>query len=124
MPRSSFLSFPALRALKFAPQEKGSARIGPDGLTEDQCTPAMGPARILAMVDRFYKARAVTDAMSGYAPRLRERVCVEGRETVFVVIYVDAERAVADLVSTERVGDLLECVPFTAIYPAEPLRAA
>ena len=59
----------------------------------------------------------VTDAIAEYVPRMRERVCVEGRDEVFVVIYVDRERAVADLVSTERVGELLESVAFSAIYP-------
>lgn len=127
MPPLTLPSSPALSAIKFTPQEKHSARMGPDGLTDDQRNnrgKAMGPARILALVDRFYKKRAVTEAMSGYVPRLRERVSVEGYEGVFIVIYVDGERAVADLISTERVGDLLECVPFTAIYPADSPRAA
>lgn len=122
MARIRFLSTPALNVLKFTPQEKSAARIGPDGLTEAERPrgKAMGPARILALVDRYYQAKAMDDAVGVYVPRMRERVCVEGRDEVFVVIYVDKESAVADLVSTEHVGDLLESVPFSSIFPEGP----
>lgn len=127
MRKFPFFSSPVLSLLKFTPQEKSAAGIGPDGLTDAQRAGhrrVMGPARVLELVDRLFRAKTVTDAMTGYVPRLRERVCVEGRDEVFVVIYVDRDAAAADVVSTEQVGDLLECVPFTAIYPAEPLKAA
>lgn len=127
MPRPIPLFPSALKVLSFTPQEKSASQIGLDGLSGEQKTEggkALGPARLLELVNRFYQAKMVTDAIAEFVPRLRERVCVEGREEVFVVIYVDPERAVADLVGTERVGDLLESVPFTAMYPAEPLKAA
>lgn len=127
MSRPTFLISPALTALKFTPQEKTVPQIVPDGLTEEQKgvgDKVLGPARILKLVDRLYRAKMVTDAIAVFVPRVRERVCVEGRDEVFVVIYVDRENSVADAVSTERVGDLLESVPFSAMYPAEPLRAA
>jgi len=127
MPRPIPLFPKALKALQFTAQEKTASQIGPDGLTDEHRAEngkVLGPARILELVDRFYQSRLVTDAIAEFVPRLRERVCVEGRDEVFVVIYVDRDRAVADLVSTERVGDLLESVPFSAMYPAEPLRAA
>jgi hypothetical protein len=127
MPRPTFLSSPALSVLKFTPQEKNEARIGPDGLTEEQRSTAgkgAGPAKILALVERYYQAKIVDDSIARHIPRVRERVCVEGHDEVFLVIFVDRERALADMVSTERVGDLLECVPFSAIYAAEPPRAA
>lgn len=84
----------------------------------------LGPGKIIELVDRLYQAKTVADAMAAYIPRMRERVCIEGREEVFMVIYVDRERSLADLVSTEQVGELLESIAFSAIYPAEPLRAA
>lgn len=114
------------RVLKFASQEKSVAHIGPDGLTDFQRVrgPSLGPRAILALVDRFYQKQIATGAVSEYVPRMRERVCVEGRDEVFVVICVDRQRAVVDLVSTERAGDLLESVAFSAIYPAEPPPAA
>jgi hypothetical protein len=127
MPRPTFLTSPALTALKFTPREKTVPRIGPDGLTEKQRgarDKVLGPTRILKLVGRLYRAKMVTDAIAVFVPRVRERVCVEGRDEVFVVIYVDRENSVADAVSTERVGDLLESVPFSAMYPAEPLKAA
>ncbi|HWE85035.1 MAG TPA: hypothetical protein VG267_08830 [Terracidiphilus sp.] len=131
MPRPAFLTSRALTALKFAQQEKTGPQSVPEGLTDgptEEQTSArervLGPAKILKLVDRLYRAKMVTDAISGFVPRVRERVCVEGRDEVFVVIYVDRENAVADAVSMERVGDLLESVPFSAMYPAEPLKAA
>ncbi|HUY93665.1 MAG TPA: hypothetical protein VMU71_00150, partial [Terracidiphilus sp.] len=78
---------------------------------------------IMALVDRFYNAQTVSDAMAEYVPRMRERVCTEGRDEVFVVIYVDRERSVADLVSTGQVGEVLESVAFSAIYPCPPQAA-
>jgi hypothetical protein len=125
MSRPSLLNSPALSVLKFTPKEKGAAQIGPDGLTEPQRARGrpLGPGGIVALVDRFFRAKMVTDATAQYVPRIRERVCVEGCDEVFVVIYVDRERAVADLVSTGRVGELMESVAFSAIYP-EPPQAA
>jgi len=120
------LSFPALEVLKFTPEERSAAQIGPDGLTQDQRGRgrAKGTGGIIALVDRLYQAKMVTDTMAEYVPRLRERVCVEGREEMFVVIYVDRKRTVADLVSTDRVGEMLESVSFSAMYPECPPRAA
>ncbi len=125
MPRPIPLSSPVLSALKFTSEEKSGSHIGPDGLTDVQRARSrpMGSSAIVALVDRFYRKRMVADAIAEYVPRMRERVCVEGRDEVFVVIYVDPETAVADLVSTEQAGELLESVAFSAIYP-EPQRAA
>ena len=126
MPRFTFISTPALSVLKFTPQERSAARIGPDGLTEEQRASGhvLGPGKIMAVVDQYYKAKMVSDAVSQYVPRMRERVCVEGRDEVFAVIYVDETRSVADLVSTEQIGEVLESVAFSAIYPAGPPQAA
>lgn len=126
MPRPTFLSSPALSALKFTPQEKSAARLGSDESTDERREPTgkiLGSRQILEIVDRFYRAKVLADAVASHVPHLRERVCIEGRDEVFAVIYVDQGASVADLVSTERVGELLESVPFSAIYPAEP-RAA
>lgn len=125
MPRLIFLSTPGLSVLKFTPQERSAARIGPDGLTEEQRVrgQVLGPGKIMALVDRLYNEKTVADAMTEYVPRLRERVCVEGRDEIFVVIYVDRERSEADLVSTGQVGEVLESVAFSAIYPCPPQAA-
>lgn len=125
MPPPIPFSSPVLNALKFTPEEKGGSRIGPDGLTEVQRARGrlMGSSAIVALVDRFFRKRMVTDAIAEYVPQMRERVCVEGRDEVFVVIYVDRKSSMADLVSTEQVGELLESVAFSAIYP-EPQKAA
>jgi len=125
MPRITFLFTPALSVLKFSAQERSAARLGPDGLTEEQRArgQVLGPGKIMALVDRFYNAQTVSDAMAEYVPRMRERVCTEGRDEVFVVIYVDRERSVADLVSTGQVGEVLESVAFSAIYPCPPQAA-
>ena len=91
MPPPIPFSSPVLNALKFTPEEKGGSRIGPDGLTEVQRARGrlMGSSAIVALVDRFFRKRMVTDAIAEYVPQMRERVCVEGRDEVFVVIYVD-----------------------------------
>ena len=122
MPRFTFQLSPALSALEFTPQEKSAAPPSVDGLTDARGAAsghAMGPRQILAMVDRLYNEAVFADAVAAYVPREHERVFVEGRDEVYVVIYVDRDTTTADLVSTERVGDLLESVPFTAIYPVE-----
>ncbi len=125
MPRPIPLSSPALSALKFNPEEESGSHIGPDGSAEDRSARRrpMGPSAIVELVDRFYRKRMVADAIAEYVPRMRERVCVEGRDEVFVVIYVDRKSNVADLVSTEQAGELLDNVAFSAIYP-EPRKAA
>jgi hypothetical protein len=125
MSRPTPLNSPALSVLKFTPKEKSAAQIGPDGLTESQRARGrpLGPDGIVSLVDRLFRAKVVTDATAEHVPRMRERVCVEGRDELFVVIYVDRERAVADLVSIGQVGELMESVAFSAIYP-EPPQAA
>ena len=57
MPRPVYLNSPTLSALKFTPQEKSAAQIGPDGLTEAQRgrNHSLGPGKIVALVDRFYR---------------------------------------------------------------------
>lgn len=119
------LSSPAMSVLKFTPQERSTARPDPDESAAARSGGyLLGPRRIVALVERFFKARMLMDAVTERVPHMRERVCVEGRDEVFVVIYVDRKANAADLVSTERVGELLDSVPFSAIYPAEPKRAA
>ena len=50
-------------------------------------------------------------------PRVRERVRIEGRDDVFLVVWVDLEREVVDLIPIAEGGALEECVPFRAIHP-------
>jgi len=50
-------------------------------------------------------------------PRVRERVRIEGRDDVFLVVWVDLEREVVDLIPIVDGGALEESVPFHAIHP-------
>jgi hypothetical protein len=50
-------------------------------------------------------------------PRVRERVRIDGREDVFLVVWVDLEREVADLIPIDDGGALEEGVPFHSIRP-------
>jgi len=52
-------------------------------------------------------------------PAVRERVSIEGRGGVFLVIGVDRERQVADLIPTTDDGRVEEDVPFAAITPVQ-----
>lgn len=56
----------------------------------------------------------------GRIPRIRERVLVDGRDGVFLVVWVDLPRMVAVLVRIDETGALEEDVPFTAIRPLNP----
>jgi len=48
-------------------------------------------------------------------PTIRQRVKIEGRDEVFLVVWVDLKRGVADLVPVEGDKDLEEDVPFSNI---------
>jgi hypothetical protein len=50
-------------------------------------------------------------------PRVRERVRIDGRDDMFLVVWVDIEREVADLIPIAAGGALEENVPFHAILP-------
>jgi len=50
-------------------------------------------------------------------PRVRERVRIDGRDDVFLVVWVDLEREVADLIPIAEGGAVEEGVPFQAIHP-------
>jgi hypothetical protein len=49
-------------------------------------------------------------------PAARERVRIEGRPEIFLVVWVDTDRRVADLISTVE-GGVEESVPFARILP-------
>lgn len=51
-------------------------------------------------------------------PTIRQRVMIEGRDEVFLVVWVDLRRNVADLVPVEGHKDLEEDVPFSKIRSA------
>jgi hypothetical protein len=51
-------------------------------------------------------------------PRVRERVRIDGRDDVFLVVFVDLESEVVDLIPVADGGALEESVPFLAIHPA------
>jgi hypothetical protein len=48
-------------------------------------------------------------------PATRERVLIEGRDDVFLVVSVDRERAVADLIPTTDHGSPEEDVPLALL---------
>jgi hypothetical protein len=50
-------------------------------------------------------------------PRVRERVRIDGRDEVFLVVWVDLEREVVDLIPIAEGGAVEESVPFRAIHP-------
>jgi hypothetical protein len=50
-------------------------------------------------------------------PKVRERVRIEGRDDLFLVVWVDLERGVADLIPIADGGGLEESVPFRLIQP-------
>jgi hypothetical protein len=49
-------------------------------------------------------------------PRVRERVRIDGRDDLFLVVWVDLEREVVDLIPIAEGGALEESVPFRAIH--------
>jgi hypothetical protein len=49
-------------------------------------------------------------------PRVRERVRIDGRDDVFLVVWVDLDREVVDLIPIAEGGALEESVPFCAIH--------
>ncbi|HWG20381.1 MAG TPA: hypothetical protein VG225_07600 [Terracidiphilus sp.] len=112
-----------LNVLKVTPQEKAAvraahnARPGADGARrmENAC----GAGGVLALVDHHYLSFTETDQCILRVPRVRDRVHVDGHDGVFFVIYVDRVRKMVDVVSSARVGDLLEHLPFSAIHPVE-----
>jgi len=59
-------------------------------------------------------------------PIVRERVVIEGRSVVFLVVWADPIRRVADLIPLSGLTYLEEDVPFSLIRPAteEPIRRA
>jgi hypothetical protein len=50
-------------------------------------------------------------------PRVRERVRIDGRDDVFLVVWVDLEGEVVDLIPIADGGTVEENVPFRAIHP-------
>jgi hypothetical protein len=48
-------------------------------------------------------------------PRVRERVRIEGRDDVFLVVWLDLDREVVDLIPIAEGGALEESVPFRSI---------
>jgi hypothetical protein len=52
-------------------------------------------------------------------PCVRERVLIDGRDEVFLVVWVDSARGVADLIPVSECGGLEEDVPFSAIRPVD-----
>ena len=50
-------------------------------------------------------------------PRVRERVRIDGRDEVFLVVWVDLAQCVADLIPLADAGVLEESIPFAAIRP-------
>ena len=51
------------------------------------------------------------------SPKVRDRVCVEGRDEIYRVVHVNEEKGWADLACVERVG-FLEHVPLELIRAA------
>jgi hypothetical protein len=51
-------------------------------------------------------------------PQVRDRVCIEGHDEVFVVVHVNERSGWADLACIERVG-FLTYVPLGSIRPVE-----
>jgi hypothetical protein len=49
-------------------------------------------------------------------PRVRERVRIDGRDDVFLVVWVDLEREVVDLIPIAEGEALEENIPFRAIH--------
>lgn len=99
---------PTLSILKLSPPEKGAA-------LRHRASQPEGTTGVERVVDRVLPA---SDPFAIRIPRIRERVRVDGQPDPFFVIYVDAQRQVADLVCARRVGFMLEQVPFAAIRPA------
>lgn len=59
--------------------------------------------------------------MSDIIPSVRERVLIEGREGLFLVVSIDLQRKVADLVPVHGRADLEEDVPLSLLRRlAEP----
>ncbi len=52
------------------------------------------------------------------APRIGQRVTIEGQSGVYVVLRIDTKRLAADLMSTTGRHEIEENVPFFAIAPA------
>jgi hypothetical protein len=50
-------------------------------------------------------------------PRVRERVRIDGRDDVFLVVFVDLESEVVGLIPVADGGVVEENVPFRAIHP-------
>lgn len=53
--------------------------------------------------------------MSDIIPSVRERVLIEGREGLFLVVAIDLQRKVADLVPVHGRPDLEEDVPLSLL---------
>jgi hypothetical protein len=50
-------------------------------------------------------------------PRVRERVRIDGRDDVFLVVWVDLECEVVDLIPIAEGGAVEESVPFRSVHP-------
>jgi hypothetical protein len=50
-------------------------------------------------------------------PRVRERVRIDGRDGLFLVVWVDHERELADLIPLADSRALEENIPFHSIRP-------
>lgn len=57
-------------------------------------------------------------------PAVRERVLIEGRDEVFLVIYVDLDRGVADLIPIRDGGLPEEDVPLSSLRRLNALPGA
>ena len=56
-----------------------------------------------------------------FIPAVRQRVMVEGRDEVFLVVSVDLERGVADLIPLQDGGVPAEDVPVSSLRSTGPL---
>lgn len=55
--------------------------------------------------------------IQNYVPRLFEKVAVNGRNDLFLVISVDEKTQRADLMQLSHISNLLDSVPFLALRP-------
>ena len=53
--------------------------------------------------------------MDTYIPSTRERVCVSGRDGVFLVVAVNRESQTVDLIPLLNAANVLENVPFSVV---------
>jgi hypothetical protein len=59
-----------------------------------------------------------------FIPAVRERVFIEGRDEVFLVVSIDPERRVADLIPINDGGQPAEEIPLSSLRRAAPIPEA